>query len=114
MSEVVSFENCNTNETCNIIIDENKNEEFSSYLWDSSFQLSNFIFNNKSLFFGKKVLELGSGVDLCGIMCSLCGSFVYFSDRSDVKEIKEKLLHNCELNNLNEEDYEIVLNQIST
>lgn len=109
MCEIISFENQNTHEIRDVVIEENKNEEFSSCLWDSSFQLSSYVYNNKSLFFGKKVLELGSGVGLCGIMSSICGSFVYFSDRSDVKEIKEKLLRNCELNNLNEEDYEIVL-----
>jgi predicted nicotinamide N-methyase len=61
------------------VTDENE-IPFWAELWPASIGLAKFIFQNPSLFQGKKVLELGAGVGLAGIAAKLCGAFVTQSD----------------------------------
>jgi len=43
-------------------------------IWPVSTHLCKFIFNNPSMFAGKKVLEFGSGTGLVGIACNIAGA----------------------------------------
>lgn len=51
-------------------------------IWLSSIILSSWIVQNKALFDGKKVLELGCGIGLCGLVAltNTCPRYVKFTD----------------------------------
>lgn len=101
MIKILKFTN-KTNKEYNIKIkiENNYNDEFGSYLWDSTYELSNFIINNENLFKNKKIIELGCGLGICGIISAKLDSFVYLTDRFDSKDILINVYHNCELNNV--------------
>jgi len=49
-------------------------------LWPSGVALAEYIIENSGLFVGKQVLELGSGLGLCGMAAARAGAKVLFSD----------------------------------
>ena len=53
---------------------------FWAELWPASIGLAKFIFQQQSVFPGKRVLELGAGVGLAGIAAKLSGALVTQSD----------------------------------
>ncbi|KAF0691397.1 Aste57867_17365 [Aphanomyces stellatus] len=67
-------------------------------LWRAGDFLSDYMFKNKDLFAGKRVLELGSGLGLCGILAWHLGAEVLITDGDE--ESMVLLLENCKLNGL--------------
>jgi len=68
-------------------------------LWDGGFLLSKYIEQEYStIFHGKKIIELGSGTGLVGIVAALLGGDVTLTDYKD--EVLELLQKNIRLNNL--------------
>jgi len=51
---------------------------------DSCSPLLKYLEENKSLFQGKKVIELGGGIGLIGILCALLGADVVVTDHEDL------------------------------
>jgi predicted nicotinamide N-methyase len=49
-------------------------------IWASAIGLSEFILENKAYLKGKKVLEIGCGIGLPGIVAARCGASVYMTD----------------------------------
>jgi predicted nicotinamide N-methyase len=72
----------------NKLIDSITDEEFNqderlpywAELWPSAQALANFILQNKYLFEGKKILELGCGLGLVGIAATIAEAKVLFTD----------------------------------
>jgi predicted nicotinamide N-methyase len=70
------------------LIDSISEEEFNkderlpywAELWPSAIALSEFVLENRSEFEGKKVLELGCGLGLVGIVVTAIGGEVLFTD----------------------------------
>ncbi|KDO21436.1 hypothetical protein SPRG_12443 [Saprolegnia parasitica CBS 223.65] len=67
-------------------------------LWRAGDFLSDFMFRHKSLFEGKRVLEFGSGLGLCGILAGKLGADVLITDGDD--ESMPVLIDNCKLNGM--------------
>ncbi len=72
----------------NLLIDQIDNETFGqderlpywAELWPSALALSEYVLENRLDFVNKRVLELGSGLGLCGIAATRAGAQVLFSD----------------------------------
>lgn len=71
---------------------------FWAELWPASIGLSKFIIQNKQIFEGKTVLELGAGVGLAGITAKLAGASAVHSDF--IPKAFEFIHLNCALNGL--------------
>ncbi|KAH9109385.1 hypothetical protein LEN26_004177 [Aphanomyces euteiches] len=67
-------------------------------LWRAGDFLSDFMFRERELFADKRVLELGSGLGLCGILAHHLGAKVLITDGD--KESMVLLVENCKLNGL--------------
>lgn len=69
---------------------------FWAELWPASLGLARYIFNNRLLLRGKKVLELGAGIGLAGIAARLAGADLLQTDYSEaaLKFIKVNSLRN--------------------
>jgi len=72
----------------NLLIDQIDDETFGqderlpywAELWPSALALSEYVLENRPDFVSKRVLELGSGLGLCGIAATRAGAQVLFSD----------------------------------
>ncbi|XP_078419416.1 EEF1A lysine methyltransferase 3-like [Cetorhinus maximus] len=70
----------------------------SSYVWGPGLVLCRYFEAEKIDFTGKKVIELGSGTGIVGILAVLLGGDVTMTDRSDVlKQIEYNLIANVPL-----------------
>lgn len=52
-------------------------------MWDSGLLLSSFIFRHRALFRGKRILELGSGCGLAGLVMAHYAANVILTDYID-------------------------------
>ena len=68
-------------------------------LWTSSQVLSGYLIDNSNLVKDKRVLELGAGMGLCGIVAHYLGSAHVCATDGDVK-VMENLRYNMKLNGL--------------
>lgn len=76
---------------------------FGCALWDAAILLSRWIYSNNEVFKNKTVLELGSGVGLCGLMAARYANIVYLTDYLD--PVLENLEYNKSINSV--VDYEM-------
>jgi len=65
-------------------------------IWDSAIWLSQWIFDNKDLIANKKILEVGAGCGLSGIVAGIYSNQVVISDYTP--EIVKMLKYNIDLN----------------
>ncbi|KAJ3271894.1 hypothetical protein HDV01_006108 [Terramyces sp. JEL0728] len=57
---------------------------FGNYIWPSAYLLCYFIIANLELFRNKKIVELGAGVGIPGMIASKLGCSVVMTDKSDI------------------------------
>jgi len=84
--DCIGFANC-----------QSKDIAYGSYVFPAAISLSEYLIDNLELFYGKKVLELGSGFGLAGLVCARNGSSkVVLSDglQKVVDNIKETIKNN--------------------
>lgn len=69
------------------------------FIWPGGFCLTDYAIENRELFKNKKILEIGCGVGLCGIVTVkiCCPSFYLFTDSCD-SGVLENCRRNCKLN----------------
>eukprot|EP01119_Soliformovum_irregulare_P022457 TRINITY_DN7686_c0_g1_i1.p1 TRINITY_DN7686_c0_g1~~TRINITY_DN7686_c0_g1_i1.p1 ORF type:complete len:201 (+),score=34.17 TRINITY_DN7686_c0_g1_i1:241-843(+) len=65
---------------------------YGMYLWPSAILLADYLCINARQFDGKKILELGTGTGLCGLIAALIGGEVVMTDLEDSVIIRE----NCQ------------------
>jgi len=70
------------------------------YIWPCSTVLSWYIFLHREFFKGKKILELGSGCSLPGLLSAFCGAEVILSDSAKYPHCLSLAQKNVELNGL--------------
>ncbi|EKX41731.1 hypothetical protein GUITHDRAFT_141732 [Guillardia theta CCMP2712] len=76
-------------------------EEFGCFIWPSAVLLSQYLFEHSGVVRNSKVLELGAGVGLPGLLCRKLGaSRVLLTDLSKPPIILSNLQHNCCANEL--------------
>ena len=69
--------------------------EYGCVIWPSADALARIIANNESFFATSRVLELGCGPGLPGIVAAKCGSRGFLSDLKDPECILENCGANC-------------------
>lgn len=87
-------------ERLEIIIPELLQASYSFYTWPSAPVLAWFLWENRSELRNKRILELGSGTALPGILAAKCGAKVVLSDSATLPKSLSHIKHSCELNNL--------------
>ena len=81
-------------------INEQYTGEYGCVIWPSADALARIIANNESFFAASRVLELGCGPGLPGIVAAKCGSRVFLSDLKDPECILENCRVNCKQNHV--------------
>ncbi|RZC33059.1 methyltransferase-like protein 23, partial [Asbolus verrucosus] len=87
-------------ETLEVIIPELLQASYSFYTWPSAPVLAWFLWENRKELVGKRVLEIGSGTALPGIVAAKCGAKVILSDSVTLRKSLAHTKRSCQLNNL--------------
>ncbi|XP_038639194.1 EEF1A lysine methyltransferase 3-like [Scyliorhinus canicula] len=70
----------------------NANLGFSAYVWEAGVALCRYFEKEKINFTGKKVIELGSGTGIVGILATLLGGYVTITDKPNIlKQIENNV-----------------------
>ncbi|XP_015511396.1 histone-arginine methyltransferase METTL23 isoform X2 [Neodiprion pinetum] len=85
-------------ESLEIYIPELLQASYSFYTWPSAPVLAWFLWEHRGDLVGKRVLELGSGTALPGIVASKCGALVTLSDSASLPKSLQHIKRSCELN----------------
>ncbi|XP_055639855.1 histone-arginine methyltransferase METTL23 [Toxorhynchites rutilus septentrionalis] len=73
---------------------------YSFYIWPSAKILAWFLWGRRLSLINKRVLELGAGTSLPGIVAAKCGAHVTLSDCSTLPKTLQHIQRCCRLNNL--------------
>ncbi|EFA12150.1 histone-arginine methyltransferase METTL23 [Tribolium castaneum] len=87
-------------EQLEVIIPELLQVSYSFYTWPSAPVLAWFLWENRQQLTGKKILEIGSGTALPGIVAAKCGAKVILSDSTTLPKSLNHTKRSCQLNNL--------------
>ncbi|KAG7209673.1 hypothetical protein KM043_011319 [Ampulex compressa] len=93
-------DNVQHSESLEIYVPELLQASYSFYTWPSAPILAWFLWEHKEELIGKKVLELGSGTALPGILASKCGAIVTLSDSASLPRSLQHIRRSCELNGI--------------
>jgi len=80
-------------------------------LWNSAGPLAHWIVTNRELFYGKRVLEIGAGLGLCGIVASCFAQEVILSDMNwlVINNLSENIILNLQSDPANEKACTVAL-----
>ncbi|XP_005191064.1 histone-arginine methyltransferase METTL23 [Musca domestica] len=82
---------------------------YSFYTWPCSPILAWFLWERRHSLVGKRILELGAGTGLPGILAAKCGAQVLLSDNSILPKSLQHLRRSCTINNLRPgQDIEVI------
>ncbi|XP_075702476.1 histone-arginine methyltransferase METTL23 isoform X2 [Rhinoderma darwinii] len=76
--------------------------EYGMYVWPCAPVLAQYIWYHRESMTGKRVLEVGAGVSLPGIVAAKCGANVILSDSAALPQCLENCSRSCARNNLME------------
>ncbi|XP_015124190.1 methyltransferase-like protein 23 [Diachasma alloeum] len=85
-------------ESLEIYIPELLQASYSYYTWPSAPVLAWYLWEHREELLSKRVLELGSGTALPGIVASKCGAHVILSDSASFPKSLQHIKRSCELN----------------
>jgi len=91
-----------TKEPVEVIIPEQLAASYGLYIWPSAPVLAWYIWLNQKRFVGKRVLELGAGTALPGLLAAKLGAKVILSDSLQLAHCLENCREGIHLNNLQE------------
>ncbi|XP_039042414.1 methyltransferase-like protein 23 isoform X2 [Hibiscus syriacus] len=83
-----------------VSIVENMKEDYGLFVWPCSIVLAEYVWQQRSLFSGNDVVELGAGTCLPGLIAAKVGSNVTLTDDANRSEVLENMRTVCELNKL--------------
>ncbi|CAL1361112.1 unnamed protein product [Linum trigynum] len=81
-----------------ISIIENMKEEYGLFVWPCSVILAEYVWQQQRRFSGARVLELGAGTSLPGLVAAKLGSHVTLTDDANRPEVLDNMGRVCELN----------------
>ncbi|XP_052902048.1 histone-arginine methyltransferase METTL23 [Anopheles moucheti] len=87
-------------EKLEILIPELPLPGYSFYTWPSAPVLAWFLWERRHSLINKRVLEIGAGTALPGLLAAKCGAHVTLSDCSTLPKTLEHIQRCCRLNNL--------------
>ncbi|XP_048346245.1 histone-arginine methyltransferase METTL23 isoform X2 [Sphaerodactylus townsendi] len=70
------------------------------YVWPCAVVLAQYVWFHRRLVRDKRILELGAGVSLPGILAAKCGAEVTLSDNAALPQCLANCRRSCEMNNL--------------
>ena len=73
---------------------------YSFYTWPSAPALAWYLWENRTEIYKKRILEIGSGTSLPGILAAKCGAYVTLSDSASLPKSLKHLERCCAVNNL--------------
>ncbi|XP_053208580.1 histone-arginine methyltransferase METTL23-like [Panonychus citri] len=92
--------NINESRILEVTIKEKCDTDYSMITWPAAPVLSKFMIKHRSQFAGKRILELGSGTGLCGIVGALLGAKLIVTDSHLARQKSSLLDVNILQNNL--------------
>lgn len=81
---------------------------YSFYTWPSASVLAWFLWENRKDLIGKKVIEVGAGTALPGIVAAKCGAEVIVSESSLLPKSLQHTRRSCQLNHLGTNQIKVV------
>ncbi|XP_071968069.1 histone-arginine methyltransferase METTL23 isoform X1 [Engystomops pustulosus] len=81
-------------------IPEVLDSEYGMYVWPCAPVLAQYIWYHRASMTGKRLLEVGAGVSLPGIVAAKCGASVILSDSAALPQCLENCSRSCAQNNL--------------
>lgn len=97
---IFQFEDIIRNEKKTVTVTEVMQPSYGLYVWPSAPVLAQYIWHKRDQIKGRKILELGSGTSLPGILAAKCGGNVTLSDSEDLPYCLENCRKSCQANGL--------------
>ncbi|XP_064619025.1 histone-arginine methyltransferase METTL23-like [Lineus longissimus] len=95
-----TFMFCCGGEELSVHIAEVVDPQYGMYVWPSAPVLAQYVWNNRTSIEGKKILELGAGTALPGIVAAKCGADVVLSDDCQSPQCLQNARRSADLNGL--------------
>lgn len=92
------FQHAGNSELLTISCSEIMQEEYGLYVWPCSIVLAEYIWQHRLRFAGVRVVELGAGTALPGMVAAKVGASVVLTDREDQPQVFENMQKTCDLN----------------
>ncbi|CAL1686855.1 unnamed protein product [Lasius platythorax] len=83
-----------------ILIPELLQANYSFYTWPCARVLAWYLWEHRENLLGKRVLEIGAGTSLPGILASKCGAIVTLSDSANQPRTLQHIRRCCEVNGI--------------
>ncbi|XP_007436831.1 methyltransferase-like protein 23 isoform X2 [Python bivittatus] len=74
--------------------------QYGMHVWPCAVVLAQYIWFHRRLVCGKRILEVGAGVSLPGIVAAKCGAQVILSDNAEFPQCLDNCQRSCQMNNL--------------
>mmetsp|Transcript_5456 Transcript_5456/g.8677 ORF Transcript_5456/g.8677 Transcript_5456/m.8677 type:complete len:264 (+) Transcript_5456:178-969(+) len=81
--------------------------DFGLFVWPSALLLADYLWQQKQHLRGLRIVELGAGVSLPGILASALGAEVTLTDRENALEVFKNIRHNFRANQVECETMEL-------
>ncbi|OEL15237.1 Methyltransferase-like protein 23 [Dichanthelium oligosanthes] len=78
---------------------ENIEEDYGMFVWPCSIILAEYVWQQRSRFSGSRVVELGAGTSLPGLVASKVGADVTLTDIAHNTQVLNNIRRICDLNN---------------
>ncbi|EZA46959.1 hypothetical protein DMN91_001260 [Ooceraea biroi] len=95
-------EDSGSGEYLEILIPELLEANYSFYTWPCAPVLASYLWEHRESLPGKRVLEIGAGTSLPGIVASKCGAVVTLSDSASQPRTLQHMRRCCELNGVSD------------
>ncbi|KAM4662064.1 histone-arginine methyltransferase METTL23 [Discoglossus pictus] len=83
-----------------VSIPEVLDPQYGMYVWPCALVLAQYLWFRRRSLPGKRVLEVGAGVGLPGVLAAQCGARVILSDSSEVPQCLDNCRRSCQTNNI--------------
>lgn len=82
------FHDTENSQSLDVSCSEVMQEEYGLYVWPCSVVLAEYIWQNRQRFVGSRVIELGAGTALPGVVAAKVGASVVLTDREDQPQMQ--------------------------
>ncbi|XP_020662140.3 histone-arginine methyltransferase METTL23 isoform X1 [Pogona vitticeps] len=83
-----------------VFIPEVLDPQYGMYVWPCAVVLAQYVWFHRRLVSSKRILELGAGVSLPGIVAAKCDAEVILSDNAEFPQCLDNCRRSCQMNNL--------------
>ncbi|XP_061472319.1 histone-arginine methyltransferase METTL23 [Rhineura floridana] len=83
-----------------VVIPEVLDPQYGMYVWPCAVVLAQYVWFHRRLVCGKRILEIGAGVSLPGIVAAKCGAELILSDNAESPQCLKNCRRSCQMNNL--------------